>query len=299
MTGAGAVAGGGERPAAPFVVGVARSGTTLLRMMLDSHPALAIPPETHFAGRAIAAFAPGGGGVEAAVAAIVEGRFWPDFGIPVEEFADAVASRADPTPGDLLRVFYETYATRAGKRRWGDKTPPYLERMGEIHAVLPEARFVHVIRDGRDVALSAIPLWFGPGSVEEAARQWRDRIAAARERARELLPAYLEVRYEDLVRGPRDTLAAVCEFLDLPWDSAMLDYHRRAEAQLARLDSEISWYDGSTISAADRIRIHRLTAEPPRRDRIERWRTLMPPADIRAFERLAGPTLEELGYPLR
>lgn len=291
-------------PPAPFVVGVARSGTTLLRMMLDAHPALAIPPETHFVPRTIdmmrrpAAGASDGrdaaARLERAVAEIVRRAQWPDLGIPAAELAAVADSAPRATAGQLVRAVFLIYARRAGKPRWGDKTPPYLERMADIHAELPEARFVHVVRDGRDVALSAIPLWFGPTDVVDAARQWSSRIAAAREQARDL--PYLELRYEDLVRDPAGELRRLCAFLDLRWDATMLDYHERAPGRLAEIRRDLPWPDGRTIPAGKRIAIHERAAEPPSPNRIERWRDHMSPSDRRAFERIAGDTLEQLGY---
>jgi len=279
---------------APFIVGVARSGTTLLRLMLDSHPELAIPPETHFAGRVLEAFAPGGSGVEGAVEAMVESKFWIDFGIPREEFECMAVDARPATAGALLRLFYTTYAEHCGKPRWGDKTPPYLERMAEIQGELPEARFIHVIRDGRDVALSVAPLWFGPDGVEEAARHWSRRVVAARAAAAEL-NGYVEVRYENLVEDSAATLERLCEAIDLAWDPTMLDYHLRAPARLREMAWDLSWR-GGLIPAVDRMRIHALTAESPRADRVGRWRREMSPTDRHAFEAIAGEVLAELGY---
>lgn len=283
-------------PPAPFIVGVARSGTTLLRMMLDSHPALAIPPETHFAGQVIEAFDACEHGGPGALRQMVESPRWPDFGIPADEFAaTAAGSRSVAEPGALLRAFYTTYARRHGKQRWGDKTPPYLDRMTSIEAVLPETRFIHVIRDGRDVALSVIPLWFGPDEVTAAARHWVVRIAAARRQARHL-NHYLELRYEDLIADSTACLRSVCEFLDLEWDPRMLDYHHRSEDRLAEMVSDMPWQGGRTIPASSRTEIHRLASQPPRRDRIGRWRSEMSATDRLAFEQIAGEMLEDLRY---
>ena len=287
----------GQHPPSPFVVGVARSGTTLLRLMLDAHPELAIPPETHFAGRVLRAFEPGGKGPEAAVDAMVHSPFWPDFGISADEFVRTAADSAGAGPGPLLRAFYEAYAARLGKPRWGDKTPPYLDQMASIQRALPEARFVHVIRDGRDVALSVMPLWFGPDNLVEAARQWSGRIAAARRQARRL-NGYAEVRYEDLVREPASTLSRLCDLLELPWDPAMLDYHRGAEERLAEITGDLRWRDGRTIPGQARVSIHGLSSHSPRGERVQRWRTEMSPEDSAAFAQIAGGRLVELGYEL-
>jgi hypothetical protein len=286
-----------DQPCVPFVVGVARSGTTLLRLMLDAHPELAIPPETHFAGRVIRAFGPGGGGSEQALDAMVSSPFWSDFGISAAELRRTAADLSQEGPGLLLRCFYEAYADRFDKPRWGDKTPPYLDQMLSIQQALPEACFIHVIRDGRDVALSIMPLWFGPNTVEDAARQWTNRIAGARKQASEL-DRYAEVRYEDLVRDPAATLRRLCDLLALPWDKAMLDYHRSAERRLTEMAGDLQWRDGRTIPGSTRLSMHALASRPPQAQRLERWRSEMTPADRAAFVAIAGGRLEELGYEL-
>ncbi len=149
------VVSGPAPPPAPFVVGVPRSGTTLLRLMLDAHSELAIPPETHFIPKLIKLCEKGSGDMrENALELITNHRRWPDFEISAEDLAERLdrASKLDATA--VVRSFYETYAAAQGKTRWGEKTPQYLRMMGRIARTLPEARFVHIVRDGRDVALS-------------------------------------------------------------------------------------------------------------------------------------------------
>ena len=122
---------------------------------------------------------------------------WPDFHLDADEFAARVRERNPKRLGDGVRVFYEMYAEKIGKPRWGDKTPFYVRKMDVIHRVLPEARFVHLIRDGRAVALSIKDLWFGPDTIEGCAEFWVARLDEAREQARgpPLLP-------RDHLRGP-------------------------------------------------------------------------------------------------
>ena len=280
---------------APFVVGVGRSGTTLLRLMLDAHPDLAIPPETYF-GPAVAAFEREGTG--GAVDAILGSQLWPDCGLAAAEFRERVARRRPSDVADLLRAFYELYAEKSGKRRWGDKTPHYVEAMSMIRNVFPEARFVHIVRDGRDVALSLTPLWFSPGDVSAVAEFWSRTLISARRQAREL-PAgsYVEVRYEDLVREPAAVLKGLCEYLELDWSPSMLEYHRQAPLRIASESAERQ-RNGRTISSRQRIGIHELVGHPPRADRIGRWQREMTAADRRAFEAVAGETLEAFGYEL-
>ena len=284
---------------APFVVGATRSGTTLLRLMLDAHPLMAVPPETHFIEDVLAAFKQGDVDADGFVEIVTTHRRWPDFGLEAGDLRERV-SRLDPlTAGDGLRAFYRLYAERAGKPRWGDKTPGYLRRMSKIERVLPEARFVHLIRDGRDVALSITGLHFGPDTVRDAALRWASRIDKARRQGARV-QHYLELRYEELVLAPEATLHRVCEFVDLPWDAAMLDYHERAPERLEEITRDLRRSDQreeDVIPAGQRVGIHALASRPPQTDRVERWRTEMSPADQRIFAQAAGDVLSELGYP--
>lgn len=280
----------------PFIVGAARSGTTLLRLMLDAHPDLAIPPETHFIPQAAQACEHAPDPRRAFLETMMSSRRWGDYGIGKDQLARRIYSVEPFDLGEALRAFYELYAERFGKPRWGDKTPPYVDRMDLIQDLLPEARFVHVVRDGRDVALSSMGLWFGPDSIEEAARRWRSVIEEARRQSRKL-PHYLEIRYEDLVSNTEPALRKVSDFVGLPWDPGMLAYHETAEERLSEIQQDVRATDGGmVIRGEERRAIHSLTNRPPQRDRIGRWRQEMTAKDRERFEELAGETLRELGY---
>ena len=204
----------------------------------------------------------------------------------------------DPlTPGDAARSFYEAYAAQEGKPRWGDKSPPYTWKAKRIQRALPEAHFIHLIRDGRDVALSLSEVSWGPGGVQAAAAKWVDELGRARQRARRLAPGtYMELRYEDLVADPEPLLRRVAEFVDLPWDAAMLEYHRGAEARMKEVIRDFHPLGGGTITAEERKRQHELVSSPPSSSRVGRWRTEMSEEDRKAFEGVAGKLLAELGY---
>jgi hypothetical protein len=285
------------RPPAPFVVGVTRSGTTLLRLMLDSHPELAVPPETHFLPALIEAGRDGAGPARLAEA-IIEDRHWGDFSLD----ADELRRRAAEVPerggaGGVARIFYRLYAERHGKGRWGDKTPQYLRRMRMIEGALPEARFIHLIRDGRDAALSrASRVLKDPPPQTRVAARWRRRVLRARSDGRRL-GGYMEARYEDLVADPEPVLRRVCGFVGLDFSPEMLDYHRHAEERLAELARDLPERPGQLRRpAAHRLEAHALTLEPPRPDRVARWRTQMSPEDQAAWAEAAGDLLAELGY---
>ena len=287
---------GPERVPAPFVVGVNRSGTTLLRMMLDAHPDLTVPPETHFVPDLISAAESGSATPEALLETITSQREWGDFGLTEAELLERFGALDPLDAGAALRSFYEAYAERAGKPRWGEKTPIYVKSMRKIERALPEARFVHVIRDGRDVALSIRDRAVKEHPIERIAERWVRRITRAREQAKRLAH-YEEIRYESLILDTRPTLERICEFLELPWDDALLDYHERSADRLEEMKRELP-DDGkrTSLSVERRMATHARTTEKPDPRRVSRWREGMDRSDREAFEAIAGPLLAELGY---
>jgi hypothetical protein len=296
----------GEAPAAlapaPFIVGAPRSGTTLLRLMLDAHPELTIPPETYFVVRAIKRWhdADKRLSLEDPVDAFYDEatghRRWRDIHLDADAFRQRLDAERPKEVGDAVRIFYGLYADKVGKPRWGDKTPFYVRRMKLIQDAVPEARFVHLIRDGRAVMLSIKDLWFGPNTAEEAAEYWIARINQGRKQ-QPRLHHYMEVRYEDIVVDPEPHLRRICDFLDLPWNERVLNYHQHVDERIAlEVPPEEVAPDGRVVSTAERQAIMERVSRPPDPTRINRWRTDMPEEDRRKFEEIAGPLLEELGY---
>jgi hypothetical protein len=284
---------------APFVVGVGRSGTTLLRLMLDAHPELAMPPETGFVPDLIAAAKREGATPETLLEAVTSHRKWGDFPMSEQELLERWRGLDRLRARGAVRAFYELYAAHQGKPRWGDKTPGYTMYMGPISNTLPEAHFVHVIRDGRAVALSRMrTLALRPTEISKVARRWQKRLHKARDKGAKL-DHYMEIRYEALIREPEQTLRQVAEFIQLPWDPGMLDYHERSSERLAELDRDIpAWGKKLPRSAESRMALHQQTTKPPDTARIDRWRDELSAEEIESFEREAGGTLTELGYEL-
>src|SRR5688500_9735911 len=115
-----------EHPPAPFIVGVGRSGTTLMRMMLDAHPELAIPPETPIAPELIGQCRGWRASPDRALRAITESRRWGDFDLDTDELLRRFRALDPLDPAGVLRAFYGLYAETQRKPRWGDKTPVYV-----------------------------------------------------------------------------------------------------------------------------------------------------------------------------
>jgi hypothetical protein len=287
-----------EPPApAPFVCGVTRSGTTLLRLMLDSHPELAIPGETHWVPKLIKAFERSKQSPDDAADLVIDHKRWGDFHLDGEQLRERIRGLDAVTAADAIRAFYLTYAEREGKTRYGDKTPGYVKEMRRIQRVLPEARFIHIIRDGRDVSLSHLRMNWGPETYAESAKLWRNRIRKARKMAPSV-DHYMEVRFEELVDDTEGVLRGVCDFIELDFDPVMLDYHERAEERLQEKARELPRKNRPNQPAEARMESHRLAKEPPRSDRIGMWRERMTPEEVAEYEAIAGDMLVNLGYDL-
>lgn len=290
--------GSDARPPVPFIVGVGRSGTTMLRLMLDAHPALTIPPETHFVPALIDAI-DSGATPEASVETMTAVRQWGDLGIEPAEVLERWAELDAFESPAALRAFYAIYQEHQDKPRWGDKTPIYVKNMRKIEKTLPEARFIHVIRDGRDVALSRWKRTLGdkdPAPASQVAEGWQRRIRRAQKQGSKL-NHYLELRYEDLVTDTEPNLRKICEFLELHWDPVILRYYEHAAERMAEMARDLPATDGKpTRPGEERMQAHAMTQKPPDPSAMYRWKEKMSPEDVGAFDAAAGELLSELGY---
>lgn len=210
-----------------FIVGSGRSGSTLLRIILAAHPSVCIPPETHFIlplvdsfpiDRPLAAEQ-----VRAALRVITEHYRWPDLKIPTEELFREFEGREEPMLCDILSFVYDRLARREDATTWGDKTPPYIKIVPRLATLFPQARFIHLIRDGHDVARSFQTTgWYGPW-LHDNTVEWREAVACRARWEREGIPM-LDVRYEDLVLDLEGTTRRIAEFLGIEVIPEMLDW---------------------------------------------------------------------------
>jgi hypothetical protein len=282
---------------APFVVGAGGSGTTTLRLMLDAHPQLAVPPETHFLPDLAKAAEKPGVSAQDLVGVVLADRRWGDFGFERSELEAIFASVERINGTEAARAFYRAYADRHHKPRWGDKTPSYAKAMRRIERLLPEAHFVHLIRDGRDVRLSRINRVAEPPPIEIAAKRWRRRIERSRRISSEL-EHYLEVRFEDLINDSEATLRRICAFVELDYDPAMLTYHESARERLEEMADNLPAEHDKQLRPGTRIERKASSLKPPDPSMIGKWRERMSADDVAAYESVAGDLLTELGYPV-
>jgi hypothetical protein len=183
---------------------------------------------------------------------------------------------------DVIRGVFSAYARSRGKARWGDKTPDYVLHIGELARLFPDARFIHVVRDGREVAAACAEYGWVPSAVS-GAYFWRQRVARGTRSGRRLGPdRYLMVQLEQLIAGPEAALTRICEFLGERYESAMLEYPATVES---RYPSHVT------------RREHRHLAHPPTAG-LRDWRAGLSPRHQGLVEVACGRWLGRFGYPL-
>jgi Sulfotransferase family len=272
-----------------FLVGCARSGTTLLHRLADAHPRLAIVHETMWIPRIYerrAGLTLDGRVTPALLPRLLEHRRFAQMGIDRDEL-ERLANGGMPY-ASFVSALFDRYGAARGKPLVGDKSPGYVRSIPVLHHLFPSAKYVHLIRDGRDVCLSALS-WkkadrvfreldtWPHEPVTTAALWWERSVRLGREAGR-ALPAglYHEVRYEALVADPGRECRNLCAFLGIEFDAAMLRFH-----------------EGRTRSAPDLSTKRRWL--PPTAG-LRDWRSEMDRHDLDRFEATAGALLGELGY---
>jgi hypothetical protein len=272
----------------PVVLGCVRSGTTMFRAVLDSHPCLAVPPEAYFVAPALvyrSRYESGSGAgarldLDRLLADIAADRSFPDWQLEPAALEE-VRRLPLPTVPDALLALYRAYAHQQGKARAADKTPFHLLHIELLAASFPQARFVHIVRDGRDVVPSILEMSFGPDRFAEGVLFWQRRVEQGLAGGAALGPdRYREIRYEALVADPESVLRDICPFLGLEFSADMLRYHERADDLLGGMRA---------------TRHVQGVRRPPTRG-VRDWRTALAPHDVQLFEALAGDLLDRLGY---
>jgi hypothetical protein len=294
-----------ESKAPFFVLGSQRSGTTLLRLMMTCHPNLAMPYETGF----ITAFARDASFItpfrnrlsrydnlqsRSQMASLLDDIMtFPfvragDLGIDKELI---LSKEIDSYPG-LIDAIMTEYAKARGKNRWGDKTPEYTEDIDIIWRLFPGCKFIHLVRDGRDVVLRQLNVrlenWFSK-SMPLLAQRWAYKTTICHKVGSVLGPEYyMEERFENLIQNPETVLRKICDFLGEPYSAEMLNYKKAPK-------SAVPQYPGAE-NPKEIEAVHKHSFGELDRKMVSTWKNKMSQADRIIFEQNAGYALELFGY---
>ena len=274
-----------------FIVGAARSGTTLVQRLLDAHPMLAVVNETYWVPRKFRernGLTRDGHVTGALIEKLMASPKFDRIGLSFDDLTRLIPSDVAITYDRYVSSLFDLYATRRGKPLAGDKSPGYVRRIAQLHELLPSARFVHVIRDPRDLCLSMLE-WSGGENtagqfgtwaedpVTSSALYWRLSVGLGRQSGAQLGgDIYHEVRYENLVASPESTVIRLCTFLGIPYDPCMTRYHEGKTRIKPGRSSKAQW----------------LPVTPGLRN----WTDQLPVQDVERIETVTGDLMADVGY---
>ncbi|HJN74873.1 MAG TPA: sulfotransferase [Myxococcota bacterium] len=263
-----------------FIIGTERSGSNLLRVIFDAHPEVVVPHPPHLLRYLGDLDHEGLDDIVADTLAMVRGHIHPWDWMPT---AAELASEArdDPTVVGVFLALYDLVASHGGATHWGCKSTFVVEFVDEILARRPGARFVWLVRDVRDVALSSKTSVFNPFEPLLTAGLWARQQRVAIDVAQRLGPErVMRLHYEDVLASPELMTARLCDHVGITMHEAMLSFHDRARASRTAGLSK-SWENNN---------------KPVMRNNTEKWRKGLTKRELAQVEAVAGEVMQELGY---
>lgn len=277
---------GNDRKDRPiFIISSPRSGSTLLRLILNAHSRIAIPPPTLLFSY-IYPFVHTYGNLrdednlEALIEDILElqkSKPWPI------ELTPAMLKSAceEPTFAGIYTALHRIWADHHNKPRWGEKTPPDIFFIGDILSCYPDAQFIHIIRDGRDVAVDWAENLEWPKNIYSTASNWKDFVSAVNPWREKLDSAHLlEIYYENLVKDPPGIVGQICQFLGEVYEPQILEFYRSDETS--------KWSQSASC--------HRFLSKPITDEHIGVFKDRLEMTDRQMLAKLIGKELGDLGY---
>ncbi|MFC1862389.1 sulfotransferase [Thermodesulfobacteriota bacterium] len=257
-----------------FIVGCGRSGTTLLRTMMNHHRDIAIPLESLF----IVDYLRAGTRCDLSTIKdlIVQEYELREWGIAfTRNDLDHLSSIKE-----IFDYLHKRYAKIQGKTRWGQKTPRFVRHGSLLLKYYPHALFIHVIRDPRAVASSFLRSRAHRSNVLFASKRWLMDVRAGLDLKRKFPDNVLEIRYEELVSNTKSILQTICDFIGVSFDKNMLQYHEKGYSEYSRY-----YYS-----------LHRKLDHAPDTNRINAWRSSLSHQQLRLIEQICSSLMQRLKY---
>jgi len=276
-----------------FIVGASRSGTTMLRLLLNAHPRIGVPKEFSYFTSIPEHWLQSWHHVPVSANEyrqfirehLFREHVLREAGIDADIVLERILSSADSRDLSIpYRLMLEAYADAEGKPRWGEKTPTNLFYCDVLYQMFPDAKFIHLVRDPRAVVRSANNFPRLPDDTLVNATNWLHFMANGYERLVRHVPSdqWCTIRYEDITSNPETVAREICKFVEEPFDQRMLDFHKDAVSRLP--------------SSADHLGGARKVARPIHEGRQAKWRKDLSDHDIAMIEYVCKDVIPIFGY---
>jgi len=277
-----------------FIIGNPRSGTTMFRLMLTSHKTIYVPTESGWALHLSSKYQKHNDiDVDAFLADLQQCKKIEYWDIDYVDLKNYLKGR-NKHYRQISASVYQYCATKYGKVIYGDKNNNYLNHVEDLSQIYPESKFIHLVRDGRDVACSYRNLqklekgkYFPdlPSSVIDCAYEWVKNIETIQNSLSKLKKdQYLEIRFEDLVNNTERALAKVCTFLEQDYDDNMLKFYLKNRDEGLEPEDLMKWKQD--------------TSKPIDTSQTGKWKHNFFAEDKLFFQTIASHTLKEYGYEI-
>jgi hypothetical protein len=272
-----------------FIIGTERSGTNLLRLILNSHSHIAVPHPPHimkfFSGN-VSSY--GDLAIDRNFRKLIKDvcRMVELHPYPWEIKPDRERIFREAEERDLIHIYfkiYKQYLEYTGKKRWACKSTFMIKHVEEVRRYFPDARFIYMVRDGRDVAVSAKTSIFNHYHIYYTARLWKSEQELGLSWMKKLTGKQIFLlKYEELINNTEETVKKLCSFLDEDFEEKMLEYYLHAESKKSG-DLSISWEN---------------TSKPVIQENKDKFKTALTEKEVELFENIAFKELSALGYDL-
>lgn len=264
-----------------FIVGVQRSGTTLLRLILNAHSEIAIPEEARFLSPIL---------VKDSVDKIYKGnelqnviQYFRNNGqfalwnFNSTDFFNELESTEEISVKDLITLMYTNYCTKEGKQIWGDKSL-FFGSIDILQKLFPDARFIHIVRDGRDIFDSWRKMDATKSNPAVMALDWAYKETKINNAFTHISKKnQLTLKYEDLLKNPQEVVTLVCDFLDITYEDTLLEFYKSSEQYIGKHHSKLIF---NKIDSQNTLK----------------WKITLNRRDLAIFTSLARPILDKYDY---
>lgn len=268
-----------------FIIGVGRSGTTLLQSILHGHSSIHFTPETHFVKKYLSKVATTNPDLKRQrrlIHDIGKDKFLQEMSEKLPHYCEQ-AMLDDSVSNKVAWVFKQVLKEKSGNATYlGDKDPMNVNYLKQINAVFPDAKIIHIIRDPRDVVLSRMKsAWGKKNRMAAHIAEYIHGIKKARfDGQKYFIENYFEIRYEQLIANPKTIIEKLCSFLEIPFEESMMN-HQDSSKELVRSD-EGEWKSN--------------VLKPVLSENSEKWQKECSKAQIEKMEYALAGTLQDLGY---